>query len=363
MAKIPNELRALADESRRVGEPVKVTPRRLLEYFGAQRRGNQVVWSIREALNELAVATSPDFEHAYVDGEIFLGPIKRPLADKNEESPGSSDVHNDEETIHVSNESAGDRVPRIHMLPAANQKPVSINRDAPLRDAVTLMLLHDYSQLPVMPNDHSVQGLISWKSVGNVQALGRRCEFVRDCMDTEVAILKADFPLVSALDLIAKREVVLVRSRQQVITGIVTTADVSLQFKELAEPFLLIGDIENHLRHLIETKFSMESLRASQCGDSIAREVGKVEDLTIGSFVKLLENPKNWDQLGWTISREEFVKKLNKVRESRNAVMHFRDQIEPLEINLLRDMVRLLQSIRIAEQEKITVSQPRRNAV
>ncbi len=46
--------------------------------------------------------------------------------------------------------SAKDPVPRIGMLVAANQKPTSVCRDAEVIEAVTHMMMNDFSQIPVM---------------------------------------------------------------------------------------------------------------------------------------------------------------------------------------------------------------------
>ena len=35
---------------------------------------------------------------------------------------------------------------------------------------------------------------------------------------------------------------------------------MSLRFQQLAEPFLLLGEIENHIRRLIDGKFSLEDV-------------------------------------------------------------------------------------------------------
>jgi len=52
---------------------------------------------------------------------------------------------------------------------------------------------------------------------------------------------------------------VLVRDqRDRRITGIVTASDLSLQFQALAEPFLLLREIELHVRQLLGDKLGTE---------------------------------------------------------------------------------------------------------
>jgi CBS domain-containing protein len=52
------------------------------------------------------------------------------------------------------------------VLPAANRKPLCVSPDAEVSEAITLMLQQDYSQLPVTTTEHSVRGMISWRSLG-----------------------------------------------------------------------------------------------------------------------------------------------------------------------------------------------------
>ena len=74
---------------------------------------------------------------------------------------------------------------RIGKLAAANRQTQSVTPDASLSEAVTLMLLHDFSQLPVMQGDRQVKGVISWQSIGSRVALNCKGTVVREFMDKE----------------------------------------------------------------------------------------------------------------------------------------------------------------------------------
>src|SRR6185436_17650138 len=125
--------------------------------------------------------------------------------------------------------------------------------DAVLQQAVTQMLTKDYSQLPVMTGSRDVKGLVSWRSIGSRMALKRPCKTVKDCMD-DVPVLSSDEPLLSAIGVIASRDCILVQASDKTICGIVTAADLSVQFRLLAEPFLLVGEIERGVRHILHGK-------------------------------------------------------------------------------------------------------------
>src|SRR5439155_10989782 len=98
---------------------------------------------------------------------------------------------------------------------------------------------------------------------------------VRDCMEP-AHVVERDASLFSAIEAIVRNDYVLVRHPDNRIGGIVTTADLSVQFRELAEPYLLIGEIENHLRHIIARRFAADELRAIRDPSDEGREVREV---------------------------------------------------------------------------------------
>src|SRR2546426_10657058 len=108
------------------------------------------------------------------------------------------------------------------------------------------MLDHDFSQLPVMQGEREVKGVVTWKSVASKQALGFYCETVKECRE-DARIVDSNRTLFDAIPTIVEHGYVLVRNeRDRRITGIVTASDLSLQFQGLAEPFLLLREIELH---------------------------------------------------------------------------------------------------------------------
>ncbi|WP_459162147.1 hypothetical protein ACQ5SK_08415 [Bradyrhizobium japonicum] len=72
--------------------------------------------------------------------------------------------------------------------------------------------------------------------------------------------MRSSFSIFDAIPVIVTHQYVLVRSEDGRITGIITASDLSEQFQLLAEPFLLLGEIENLLRGLIADRFSTEDL-------------------------------------------------------------------------------------------------------
>lgn len=335
----PENLQAVADGIRETRQPHVDTVRVLLSWFGQQRRGGAVVGTVRAALREAGLRTTPNFETAYIDGSLVFT-----LA---EEAAGRREATVSEEPDATdSGDATDDPVARIRMLPAANRRPVRVSRDSTVAEAVTLMLLNDFSQLPVMQTDRDVKGLVSWRSIGRAKARNARCDVVGECMERVVEI-SDDMPLLEAIDTVAKQEVALVRaSADRRITGIITTSDLGLQFHELAEPFLLLAEIENQIRRLIDGRFTPAELVAAKDPGDGQRGVEGVADLSLGEYVRLLEDPAKWERLQLSLDRRRVVRQLHRVGNIRNDVMHFSpDGTSPEDLKCLRDTVRFMQQI------------------
>lgn len=328
---VPNKLREIARQVHENGAEVQETVRTLLTWFGAKRRGLYVVNSIQKALAEVGLTTNPDFTNVYIDAEVRIIPAQQPNDDISQHLPVEDEATSEIEVPDATAEVVVDEYVsgaiedptfRIGKLESANNAPITVAPDSTLLEATTLMMFHDFSQLPVTQGEREIKGAVSWESIGKRKALNLPCERVRDCMETVVPEVTSESSLFSAIDLIVKHGYVLVRQRDRRISGIVTTTDLSLQFRQLAEPFLLVGEIENYIRRLIDGKFTIEQLSSVQ-GPNDDRTINTVADLTFGEYLRLLEHPEYWKSLQIPVDRTIFIKKLDRVRELRNDVMHF----------------------------------------
>lgn len=347
---IPEQLlEAAAEVHGDAGMVSHTTVRTLLSWFQAKRRGFRIVREIRKALDSLELATFPDFESAYIDGWLRFIPSATSEQQTIELSGTADGESSATATVTlVEPEVAGpsyvsgavdDPTFRVGQLDAANRNPIHVRPDADLSRATTLMLLHDFSQLPVMQSEREVKGVVSWRSIGKHTALGRPCTFVRDCMESPAPEVPSIYSLFSVIGLIVEHGYVLVRQADRRISGIVTTSDLSLQFRQLAEPFLLVGEIENYVRRLIDGRFTVDQLVSVRDPDD-QRSIESVADLTFGEYVRLLENPNHWANLGLLIDRGVFISRLDQVRELRNDVMHFNpDPFAPEDLETLRSFV------------------------
>lgn len=347
-----------AAEKIKAGETIALTVREFLSWFGFQRRSYLNVDAVRDALAETGLITIPNFEFVWLDSPIHLATPPPPEPEHVATAESNLDSSSEGDAASLVEESAveaaslatsifqdSDPTYRVGRLQSANRPPLYVSPDAPLAEIVTNMLMYDYSQLPVMTSSREVKGMVSWKAIGMQLSLGKSVATARDCMEPAHEI-RYDEPLFTAVDIIIAYEYVLIRNDNKQISGIVTTTDVSLTFDQLGEQFLLLGEIENHIRALIDAKYTVEQLREAADSADTGRAIDDVSDLTFGEYIRLLENQERWLALGLHIDRSLFVKELDRVREIRNDVMHFDpDGIEPSEIDTLRRFLRFLQQL------------------
>jgi CBS domain-containing protein len=378
MLNIPNELLSVVQRVKD-GEMPTATVRAFLSWFGYYRRSWRNVLAIRETLERAEIETRPDFEGEYIDGTIsFVKPTKdggMSGSPPNENPVGASEVSDVQIPLNagntmaltdtvlvaklsVSGDSAGggistsshsspnDPTQRLKRLKSANQKPISVHLDQSINEAITLMIAHDYSQLPVVQGGRKVNGIVSWRSIGSLTCLNKKASTVRDCMD-EATVLDSSTSLFDAIPAIIRHGSVLVRDSTGVICGIVTPSDISELYEQLAGPFLYLSEIENSVRVLIEPKLTKDDLQNAKDPADNDRVIESVADLTFGGYVRLLQNETVWNKVGLGIDRRVFTEGLDAVRIIRNDVMHFDpDGIDADQVCTLQQFMSFLRQVR-----------------
>jgi CBS domain-containing protein len=361
---IPEPLRRIAKQVAD-GERPNSNVRTILSWYNYRIRSRYVVQTISRDMTYLKIGTVPHIDWTYLDGVVTFMPREEAVS----QEPAAYELeHVSRErtfpaptmAFEVDSSHAIDAVGqpenpppdvpfdptyRIGRLEMANRRPISIAPDAPVSEAITVMLKHDYSQLPVMTGERSVKGLSSWKSYGSRRSLGQACVYVREAMDDshKVGVNDSIFSVVARM---RDYDCVLVEDKSGVITGIITPYDISVTFGQLGEPFLVLGEIENHIRRLIEGKFTRDELAEARNPLDEGRVVEAVSDLTFGEYVRLLENSDRWNKLGLALDRATFVRDLEEVREIRNDVMHFDPEgIDSNDLKKLRDFAGFLQRV------------------
>jgi CBS domain len=340
------------EEQLRNGEKVPpVTVRELLRWRGWERRGSFVNSWIKQSLRNANLTTLPDFTIPYIDALVEFRLLDKTAGTAGAGPPPTTSVVSSalpisDGEIGTGWSTATDPTYRIGRLRSVNVVPTSVSPNQTITEAITIMLTNDFSQLPVMVGERELKGVISWTSIGSRLVLGVKFTEVRECMEAAHAI-SGDTSLLDAITEIVNNQYVLVRDGINKISGIVTTSDLSREFRQLTEPFVLLGEIENHVRNLI-LRGDFTSTQLSECCDpnDTSQKIEGVFDLTFGEYLRLLEKRELWSKLNLSIDRTVFIKKLDEIREIRNNVMHFDpDGITESELDTLRKFVGFLQKL------------------
>ena len=212
---------------------------------------------------------------------------------------------------------------------------ISVSREDSLAKAQSLMMRYDYSQLPVMSGEHTCRGAVSWESIARILAHKSDAKLV-DCI-VPVDQLSISDDVLSNIPKITANGFVVTKAGQGRVCGVVTTADVSAAFEELAGPFLLIGIAEHLLRTVVASCFDAETILELA---SVKHAKRPVEGLTMGELKALFDAEKNWDTLQWPVDRAVFRGLLEDVLVLRNQVMHFRGaHSESTELTAVRNLI------------------------
>jgi predicted transcriptional regulator len=199
-----NKLKNIIQNIKDTHQEVHVTPRELFMFFDFEKRTEGNRRYVDEFLNDNQVEVIPGYMTTGMDEQIALRYKKTARSRTNI-----------------------DPIKKIRMLESANTPPITVTREAKLKEAITLMMMHDISQLPVVSGTRTVQGVISWETIGFGLNNGSDSELVVDFIQNDVTILDQETPLLDAISDILKKGFVLVQRADKTLCGIVTLTDLS----------------------------------------------------------------------------------------------------------------------------------------
>lgn len=297
-------------------DPVRLPVAELLHLFGERNRDPEIVAVIEGVLSEAGLCCVPSLIHGRLDSVVTV---------QAEEEP--PETGGEEESIAVTALRIGD-------LPTARLPQgvlVHLSPDDELPRARMMMLENQFSQLPVL-SGVMLKGMVSWQSIAMAHARGK-CDSLNDVIEPakEVSI---DAELMLTIPDIIEHNCVFVHDDHKV-TGLVTAADLSMEFGRLTGPFLRLGEIERRLRKCVRRMCgTVEELREA----SGNKRANSADDLTVWQIQQVFADSDCWARLSWQLPQDDFVAKLDTVRKIRNEVAHFRPnpltgtQLQRLEI-------------------------------
>ena len=208
---------------------------------------------------------------------------------------------------------------------------------ATVREALQIMLENRFSQIPIVEGGQ-VLGVFSFWSLAQLMVSTPDVSVyelpVEDVMEHLPSVTVQD-SLHEVLGLLERHEALLVSSPRG-LQAIATSMDVLRYFYRLARPFVLLGEIELSLRSLIQTCAPGSTL--DQC---IEKSVAKIyrnrnqavpsslAAMTFEDYRAIITASENWPLFEGTLgkSKDLIRSKLEKVRDIRNGVFHFRKDI------------------------------------
>ncbi|GAA1797824.1 CBS domain-containing protein [Actinomadura chokoriensis] len=312
--------------------PDEITVRELLAWWGAAARGYRISQHIEADLANHGLVTVPSFRKVTVDAMVKLDGVAEEDADEAEKI---------ESTLSEADDSGeAEMVLTVGNLPSALGGVVSVTPQATFEEAITLLLLNDYSQIAVMSGPRKLHGAVSWKSIARARHANPSAAFADAIIEARAR--GYDTELIDILQILEEAEFIFVRDDKDAISGIVTTTDVVHAYGELATPFFLIGELDQALRRVVAKTYSIEEV-ASLCDPDGAKNITSYDDLSMGDYQRVLENPGMWEKLDWPLDRATIIKRLNELRDIRNDVMHFNpDPPPPDAVRKLRNALKLL---------------------
>ncbi|MFC6858960.1 CBS domain-containing protein [Zunongwangia atlantica] len=317
----------LVKEIKKKGKGKKMTKREfiwLFDFYEKRTSGN--VWRINEYLEKQKMVVVPNYQGGWIDDEVTL---------KEKDKARIINGETFEEKF--------DPINRLSVLKAAAKTPISISRDASLKKAYHILWKHEFTQVPIMNNEREVLGVVSWQSLAKGLIAGKESDCVKDFMTNDFEIIDDETPLFDAIKSVIRRGVAFVRDKEKKIKGPVTPSDLSEEFIEQIEPYILLEQIENFIRLILHDKIILEDLLKLLTIEDENRKIESISDMTFGEYLRVIENDEMWDILKLPFVKADFTNELDEIRKIRNGVMHFHpDKISEEDLIQLRKMSKFL---------------------
>lgn len=314
------------------GSPRQMQVRDLIGQWGATGRSPTVDSALQADLANHGLTTDPDFRKVGLETTVFLRTAPTEEDAETASAPATTDEDDDRPETGLT----------VGNLPSALRGVESITPQTSFEEAITLMLLNDYSQLAVLNGPTNLRGAISWKSIAQARHANANASIVHAIVHVEAVPYETE--LVDILRRLYDEDFVFVRGPHRRISGIVTAADLVLAYGTLATPFFLVGEIDSLLRRLMRRTFPIGDIVAA-CDVDGSRGLRDFNEMTVGDYMVTLEKPALWERLEWPIDRRVFIRRLDDIRQIRNDIMHFNaDPLPDNAVSTLRNFAHFLRS-------------------
>lgn len=260
-------------------------------------------------------------------------------------------------------------------------EPLSVNKDDMVVKAISAMLEHDYSQLPVVDDENHPLGMITYESI--LRAIRNFKAALDDLKVANAMEVAEDFDLeddiFDLLKALQDANAVLITGAGNQLIGIVTTYDTTEYFRRRSEDLMIIEEIESIIKEMIELYYlnddgevkneelqsavdlitDRSEQRKNKLKTALYRyfnlsknDFGEIDveafeksflntykqgfkknfnQLSLGEFIELLLHGDRWDyyQEIFQVDAVYIRNLLDEVRKTRNHLAHFKGEISP----------------------------------
>jgi CBS domain-containing protein len=309
--------------------PVQVTVRQVLTAWGFRARTFENVDRIAQDLFRAGLSCLPDLRDGTLDTLVRIG------------TQANADENVTDEAVEDEPLQLPSVAPLILDIRSATAGVTWVSPNETLAHARGVMIEREFSQLPVMASERDLIGYISWRTIAEKQ-LSTRVLTLADVTMPVPHVVKDRDTLLGQVPHINEADFVLVQDSDGRICGIVTCADLSVQFYDLTTPYFEVGEIENRLRICVDRVFSPEEMR-QVTGNA---RVKSAEDLTFYQYIQLLRDAARWQRMAWDgIDQTRFIQCLDDTRKIRNAIMHFGKELTSEERERLKQCLRYMRAL------------------
>lgn len=231
--------------------------------------------------------------------------------------------------------------------------PLTIAMEEPITRALDLMVEHDFSQLPVVAEDRRPIGMITYEGIlqgvrnfrANLDDL-----HVRDVM-SGAKVFNLEDDLFDLLEELKRTYAVLIGDANGCLAGIVTSYDSTEFFRGRSEDLMLVEDIEVTIKEFIQLAYMRDDQTLDQArldraiagvsqgtkGDGSSKPLA-FDQLSLGQYVTMLISRNTWSFFDpiFHIPRDSVRKLLEDIRDTRNSLAHFRNEISANQKKQLR---------------------------
>lgn len=301
----PADIDALVSDVDMAGSR-QLSVRDLLGLWGFGRRTSDALEEVGSALEQNGLVVRPDFTTVQLDSIVTV------VATDPEDAEAAPAVSGSE-VVETGKNDLIWRVGNVRQQMAV----VAVQQTDSLNKAIELMVTKRLSQLPIVDGHHRLVGVVTWESIAHKSITGAAGDLWNARAAQYPPAAHTEQELFSRMEDIRKFGFVIVVDSENVVTGIVTAADLADELEARVTPFMVLEELERRLRQAIHG-MTPELLQLS--GNKKAQ---KPEDLTLGKYWLLFDKPEVWQWLGWPFEQTGIVERLRAVAKYRNEIAHW----------------------------------------